>query len=60
MISKLTVWNLGIGAVLCAGAVLFNFAPGAAAQAPAAGYQVAEDVPGDKSLIAPEGAQSES
>jgi hypothetical protein len=60
MISKLTVWNLGIGAILCAGAVHFSLAPAAAAQAPAAGYQVAEDVPGDKSLVAPEGAQGES
>jgi hypothetical protein len=59
MIRKLAVGNLGIGAVLCAGAVLFNFAPAAAAEAPAAGYQVAEDVPGDKSLIAPEGAQTQ-
>jgi hypothetical protein len=59
MISKLAVWNLGIGAVLCTGAVLFNFAPAAAAPAPTAAYQVAEDVPGDKSLIAPEGAQNQ-
>ena len=43
MISKLTVWNLGIGAILCAGAVHFSLAPAAAAQALAAGYHVAED-----------------
>jgi hypothetical protein len=60
MIDKFTVWNLGLGAILCAGALQLDLAP-AAAQAPMAAYRLAADeIPGDKSLIAPDGAQNQS
>lgn len=64
MTKKRIVWSLGIGAALCVAGLGFfaglgfNVAPAAARMA---GYRLAADeTPGDKSLIAPEGAQDES
>ena len=58
MTKKLIVWSLGIGAALCVAGLGFNVAFAAARMA---GYRLAADnTPGDKSLIAPEGAQDES
>ena len=58
MTKKLIVWSLGIGAALFVAGLGFNVAPAAARMA---GYRLAADeTPGDKSLIAPEGAQDES
>ena len=58
MTKKLIVWSLGIGAALCVAGLGFNVAP---ATARMAGYRLAADeIPGDKSLIAPEDAQDES
>jgi hypothetical protein len=58
MIKTLTVCSLGIGAALGAGALQLHVAP---ATAQVAAYRLAADeIPGDKSLIAPEGAQDES
>ena len=57
MTKKLIVWSLGIGAALCVAGLGFNVASAAARMA---GYRLAADnTPGDKSLIAPEGAQDE-
>ena len=49
MIEKLAGWKLGIGAILCIGAVQLALAPAARAEDPA----------GDQSLVAPEAAPSE-
>lgn len=58
MIKKLAVLSLGIGSALCL-AFLSLHIPLAAAQI--AAYRLtADETPGDKSLIAPEGAQGES
>jgi hypothetical protein len=58
MMKTFTVLGLGIGAALCVAALELDVAP---AVAQMAGYRLAADeIPGDKSLIAPEGAQEES
>jgi hypothetical protein len=58
MTIKLTVWSLGIGVALCLGALNFDIAPAAAQMA--AYRPAADETPGDKSLIAPEGAEDQS
>jgi hypothetical protein len=58
MMKKLTVLSLGIGTALCIASPTLDIAPAAAQMA---AYRLAADeTPGDKSLIAPEGAQGES
>ena len=58
MMKAFTMLGLGIGAALCVVALKLDVAPAAAKMA---GYRLAADETlGDKSLIAPEGAQEES
>jgi hypothetical protein len=49
MIEKFAGWKLGIGAILCIGAIQLALAPSVRA----------EESAGDKSLVAPEGTQGE-
>jgi hypothetical protein len=60
MNKKLAVLGLGIGAALSVAAFGIDVAPAAAQSAMAAYRLTADDTPGDKSLIAPEGAPDES
>jgi len=60
MMNKITIWIPRIGAALSIPALVLSIAVGGARAGLSAYRLAADEIPGDKSLIAPEGAQDES